>query len=148
MACCVTDVWLGWPNGYRPPASVPSRWTKRDGAMFSLSLSLSRLAVHPDEPQNAASLLIGRSIRLIRRARRWAALVTFADDSQGHEGTIYKATNWSYVGRTKPYPRWVSADGRQVAVLATKSRTKAEMLALGYSISGNYAKHKFVYVLR
>lgn len=110
-------------------------------------LSLSRLAVHPDEPQNAASLLIGASIRLIRRAGRWCDLVTFADFSQGHEGTIYKATNWTYVGKTKAYPRWVSSEGQQVAVLATKSRTKAEMEALGYSIAGHFPKHKFVYRL-
>lgn len=110
-------------------------------------LSLSRLAVAPDEPQNAASLLIGRSIRLVAKAGRWAALVTFADESQGHTGTIYRATNWQYVGRTKPQPRWVDADGRQVARLSTKSRTHAEMLALGHRLAGAFAKHKYVYRL-
>jgi hypothetical protein len=68
-------------------------------------LSLSRLALAPTEPQNAESILIGWSVRRIRREGKWVALVTFADESQGHTGTIYRATNWTYVGRTKPEAR-------------------------------------------
>lgn len=110
-------------------------------------LALSRLAVSPAEPQNAASLLIGASVRLIRRARRWAALVTFADESQGHTGTIYRATNWTYLGRTRPEARWVDSAGRQVARLATRSRTRAQMEALGHRMVGRFCKHKFAIAL-
>jgi hypothetical protein len=106
-------------------------------------LALSRLAVAPSEPTNGASLLIGQSIRRIRRARKWVALVTFADESQGHDGTIYRATNWRYVGRTKPESRWEDATGRQVSRLATKSRTKTQMETRGYRMVGKFAKHKF-----
>lgn len=106
-------------------------------------LSLTRLAVHPEMPRNSASFLIGRSIRAIKRDRRFSDLVTYADESQGHEGTIYKATNWAYVGRTGPYPRWVSAEGRQVARQSTKSRKDADMLALGHRRDGSFFKHKF-----
>ena len=110
-------------------------------------LALSRLAIAPGEPQNAASILIGESVRRIRRDRKWKALVTFADESQGHSGTIYRATNWVYVGRTKPEPRWEDASGRQVARKATKSRTAAQMDALGYRMVGKFSKHKFILVL-
>ena len=109
-------------------------------------LSLSRLALLPGEPQNAESLLIGASLRKIRRSRRWAALVTFADESQGHTGTIYRATNWTYAGRTRPEPRWETADGQQVSRLSTKSRTATQMVALGHRMVGKFAKHKFVMV--
>jgi hypothetical protein len=110
-------------------------------------LSLSRLAVAPGEPQNAASILIGWCVRSLRGAGKWSHLVTFADESQGHTGTIYRATGWTYVGRTKPLARWVDADGRQVSRLATKSRTAAEMIALGYRVQGKFAKHKFTMCL-
>ncbi len=110
-------------------------------------LSLSRLVCTSTEPQNGESLLIGRSIRKIRRDRKWKALVTFADESQGHTGTIYRATNWTYVGRTRPEPRWEDSSGRQVSRLATKSRTKAQMEALGYRMVGKFSKHKFVMLL-
>lgn len=110
-------------------------------------LSLSRLAMLPGEPQNAESILIGASVRRIRKAKRWAALVTYADESQGHRGTIYAATNWVYLGRTKPEPRWVDSAGRQVSRLSTHSRTDAQMTALGHRMVGKYAKHKFALAL-
>lgn len=110
-------------------------------------LSLSRLALIPGEPTNAESILIGASVRMIKRTRRWAALVTFADGSQGHTGTIYRATNWRYLGQTKPEPRWEDQHGRQVSRLATKSRTAAQMAALGHRMVGKFSKHKFVILL-
>lgn len=127
-----------------PPTNKCARTVHPD---WRRVLSLSRLVILPDEPQNAASLLIGASIRMIRKSGRWAALVTFADESQQHTGAIYKATNWTDCGRTKPAPRWVDANGKQVSVLSTKSRTKAQMLALGYRIEGRYSKRKFTMVL-
>ena len=107
-------------------------------------LALSRLAVHPDVPANGASFLIGRGVRVLRKAKAYPLRVTYADESQGHTGAIYRATNWLPAGKTKPEPRWLSKDGRQVARKATRTRTKAEMLALGYHVSGRYSKHRFI----
>jgi hypothetical protein len=103
--------------------------------------------VHPDVPKNGASFLVGRSIRLIRQGRRWTHLVTFADESQGHAGGIYRATNWTYVGRTKPEARFVDGSGKQVARKATTSRTRAQMEAIGCRMVGRFSKHKFVMAL-
>ena len=56
-----------------------------------------------------------------------------------------RAANWSYVGRTGPYPKWVDpTSGRQVAAKATKNRTKAQMEQLAYQRVGSFHKHKFV----
>lgn len=107
-------------------------------------LSLSRLAVAPTEPTNAESIFIGLCLRAIRTEGKWPALVTFADDSQGHTGTIYRATNWIELGKTQAKPRWVDAEGSQVSVLASKSRTVEQMRALGFRVEGKYAKTKFV----
>ncbi len=106
-------------------------------------LSLSRLACAPSEPQNAESLFIGDMLRTLNAERRWTAAVTFADESRGHEGTIYKATGWRYLNRTKPEPRWLDANGNQVSRLATKSRTAADMTRLGHRMVGKFCKHKF-----
>ena len=84
-------------------------------------------------------------LRIIDGEGRWVAAVTFADGSQGHVGTIYKATNWEYVGETKPEPRWEDANGKQVSRLSTKSRTAADMTALGYRMVGKFPKHKFIF---
>lgn len=129
---------------WMPPTKVCAQTVHPEWKMV---LSLSRLALAESEPCNAESLFIGAMIRQIKRARRWVALVTFADQSQGHNGVIYKATNWTYVGLTKPEPRWVDRSGAQVSRKATKSRTKKQMEELGYRMDGKYSKHKFVMVL-
>lgn len=135
-----------------PPTKVcaqsvlPEYWTK--------VISLTRLAVAPGEPQNAATMLIGASIKWLRTLRtpegavKWRALVTFADESQGHTGAIYKATNWLYKGTTGAYPRWLKPDGTQVATQSgPKTRTAQEMRDLGYEMVGKFRKHKFVMFL-
>ena len=87
---------------------------------------------------------MAQSVRLIRKDGRFVSLVTYADESQGHTGAIYRASGWEYVGRTGPYPRWIDAAGRQVACKATVNRTKAQMEALGHRKVGAYFKHKFI----
>lgn len=108
-------------------------------------LSLSRLVIMPDVPSNGASFLLGRSIREIRKSGNWKCLVTYADEWKGHTGAIYRATNWEYVGKTKPEAVWTDPrTGRMVARKAgAHTRTKAEMEALGYRCEGYFAKHKF-----
>lgn len=107
-------------------------------------LSLTRLAVHPNEPQNVASMLIAASIRWLRASKRWVALVTFADESQGHTGAIYRATNWIDRGISGRYERWVDTGGRQVSTKAGPvSRTRAQMLFLGFVSQGKFAKRRF-----
>lgn len=107
-------------------------------------VSLSRLVVHPSEPKNVCSMLIGASIRQLKKEGRWKTLVTYADHSQGHTGAIYRATNWEYAGTTGPYPKWVDATGKQTACKATKNRRKAEMEALGMVCVGRFLKEKFI----
>ncbi len=127
---------------WMPPTRVCAESVNREN--WKTVLSLSRLAVVPNEPTNVASMLIGACIRAFAKAKRWTSLVTFADQSQGHTGAIYRATNWEYVGLTKPEPRWVDKDGKQVSRLSTKSRTGATMRELGHVLVGKFSKHKFV----
>lgn len=105
-------------------------------------LSLSRLVIAPEVPTNAASFLIRHSMRLIDRDR-WPVLVTYADSWQCHQGTIYKAAGWREVGRSKPERRYVK-DGRMASRKAgPKTRTHAEMLALGYECVGAFSAIRF-----
>lgn len=125
-----------------PPTRVAAETVDKEN--WRRVLSLSRLSVRPDVPKNGASFLMAASRRIIEREQKWIALVTYADTFMGHTGAIYRADNWQYVGLTKPQPRWEDSEGRQVAKKATKTRTKAEMEALGYKMVGSFTKHKFV----
>ena len=126
-----------------PPTRVACESVNRE--QWKKVLSLTRMVVLPGVPKNAATFLLARSVREIRRDGRFVSLVTYADESQGHEGRVYRAANWTYVGKTGPYPRWLDPQtGRQVAPKATVNRTKAEMLNRGYKKQGAYFKHKYV----
>lgn len=108
-------------------------------------LSLSRLVVVPEVPTNGASFLMSKSIKLIKQDKRWKCLVTYADTWRGHTGAIYKATNWKYVGETQPHEVWIdpAADRLVARKAGPKTRTKQQMLDLGYISLGRHVKHKF-----
>ena len=111
-------------------------------------LTLTRLVVKPEVPQNAASFLIARSIKEIKKDRKWVALVTYADEGQEHTGAIYRATNWEYVGVRPGDPVYLTPEGRQVARKAGgKTRTNQEMIDLGCTNAGRTRKHKFTMML-
>jgi hypothetical protein len=112
-------------------------------------LALTRLVIVPGMPTNAASYLLGQSIKLIRLDARWTSLVTYADSGQGHTGAIYRATNWEYVGIMPGHTTWKTPEGGQVSRKTTnKTRNHAEMTELGYINAGRSGKHKFVMKLR
>jgi hypothetical protein len=134
---CLGVAWWIPPTRSAAEATFPENW---QGV-----LCLSRLVIAPDVPQNACTFLLARSRALID-AETWPCLVTYADDWRGHTGGIYRADNWAYVGKTKP-ERTYQLEGRMVARKAgPKTRTHAEMEALGAECVGSFAKHKFVMV--
>jgi len=64
--------------------------------------TLSRLWLSDDLPKNAESRVLGIVVRTLRRERRYKALVTFADPEAGHDGGIYRAAGFTYLGTTNP----------------------------------------------
>ena len=136
--CCGVAWWIP-PTRSAAKATYPQRW---QGV-----LCLSRLVIMPGIPKNACSFLLSRSRRMINE-HLWPCLVTYADDWRGHTGSIYRADNWQYVGKTKP-ERTYQIDGRMTARKAGgHTRTHAEMVALGAQVAGSFAKHKFVKVCK
>jgi hypothetical protein len=73
---------------------------------------LIRLWVHPEAPTNTASLIIGRSLKLL--PEQVGLVVTFADSGQQHVGAIYQATNFFYLGMSNQGIRYVDASGVEV----------------------------------
>jgi hypothetical protein len=134
---CQGVAWWIPPTKQAAEASFPERW---QGV-----LSLSRLVIAPGVPSNACTFLLARSRRMIS-AEEWPCLITYADDWRGHTGAIYRADNWTYMGKTKPEGTYIR-DGRMIArKRGDKTRTHAEMLALGAERIGSFAKHKFMLI--
>lgn len=109
----------------------------------STTLTLTRLVIMPDIPNNAASFLLGRSIRFIKKDNKFNFLITYADTYQNHTGAIYKATNWQYMGMTNPEPVWIMPDGTLKSRYKSGkgSNTHNEMLAQGAKL---VRKHIFI----
>lgn len=83
---------------------VRQETASRLGVPYKDVLELSRLAIHPEfQVKNFASFLISLSINSIRSVRPWVKkLVSFADTTHNHNGTVYKASNWKLDGIVKP----------------------------------------------
>ncbi len=108
-------------------------------------LSLSRLVVTPDVPGNGASFLLGRSCALVDR-RRWPWLVTYADSRLGHDGGIYRATNWVDEGLIPAGDVWVHRESGIQRGRKRGGRTMlaAEMVAAGFERMPAMPKRRFV----
>ena len=72
-----------------PPTRVAAESVNR--AEWQKVLSLTRLVILPNTPLNACSFLISRSLRMIWKEDRFRSIVSYADESQGHEGRVYRA---------------------------------------------------------
>lgn len=132
---CVGVAWWIPPTKSAALATFPQDWKK--------VLALSRLVIAPEVPKNACSFLLSRSIKLID-SNRWPCLVTYADTWRGHSGTIYKAAGWTYTGLTTPEATFTINGVMTARKAGGKTRTRAEMNALGAVFEGRHAKHKFV----
>lgn len=109
---------------------------------WRLVLNLTRLVCLPEAPRNSASFLLGKSISLIKKDKRYKSLVTFADEARGHVGGIYKATNWLYMGRVGPHQIWQDPKtGRQVS---NAHKSGEELYAVGYIRLSSFYKHKYI----
>ena len=66
-------------------------------------LELDRFCIHPSyQKKNLASWFISRCVLvLFREFPGVTQLVSFADETFGHSGTIYKAANWAVIGKTR-----------------------------------------------
>ena len=63
-------------------------------------LELRRLALIDAAPKNSESFFIGYCLRWLRKHTAYRRIVSYADISRGHVGTIYKATGFKLAGQT------------------------------------------------
>ena len=75
-------------------------------------IELRRLCCIDDTPKNTESFFIGATLRLLKKDWGGKTVVSYADTEYGHEGIIYKATNFEKVGMTK-YDKVIIHDGKR-----------------------------------
>lgn len=87
-------------------------------------LSLARLWLHDDLPHNSETVVIAKALKLVQR--RWLEVhpprfmnepyhvrkvISYADNTYGHEGTIYKAANFRRIGTVESKTRHKNTRG-------------------------------------
>ena len=128
LGCCVV---YGSPNPMQIARSVfGGQHTDR---VMQLHRGASTWWAH----EHAASFLLGRSLRLLKRDG-WGAVVAFSDPQAGEIGTVYQASNWRYCGLTAKRPDYHDATGkRQVGHFAVAGLIRRE----------RPRKHRYLYLL-
>lgn len=125
-----------------PPREVEKRY---GGKVWELS----RLYLLDDIPKNAETWLIGQSVKWIKRNHKDVGyLVSYADPSAGHSGTIYKAANWRVDGRTdddRKTPRCDYYDGRTGKKYGRRGNMPDDAIVLR---KPRVSKYRFVLSLR
>jgi hypothetical protein len=74
-------------------------WSKPVARMLDqkATLELRRLAIAPDAPSNTGSRLLAVMTRLLRRSHPQIATFISYQDTEVHQGTIYRAAGWNPV---------------------------------------------------
>jgi len=75
------------------------KWCPRDSSKL---VELRRLCCVDDTPKNAESFFISKTLRWMRKNTEFEVAVAYADPEHGHDGTIYRASNWKLMGLTSP----------------------------------------------
>lgn len=108
-------------------------------------LELNRLCINSTVPKNAASYLVGNSIRYLKD---WA-IVSYADGAMGHVGYVYQATNFLYCGSAKAHDKEYLIDGEWVHAkrLTNRGITSPSIWAKENNIQTKapQEKHRYIY---
>lgn len=78
-------------------------------------LELRRLCLIDDTPKNTESFFIARTLKWLEKNTKYSSVVSFADPNHGHQGVIYKASNFKYDGReSNGNPRILQYGDKQI----------------------------------
>ncbi len=121
-------------------------------------VELKRFCLAPGAPKNTASWMIAKCIKVLKGYKTVDTILSYADPEAGHEGVIYKASNFRYLGQSKK-GQAIIMKGKTIHLRAAYQKVEgkytktAEEVKLGLktgqakyiSLQG---KHVYVYNLR
>jgi len=73
---------------------------------------LRRLCCIDDTPTNTESFFIGKTLKWLKQNTDAEVIISYSDLQQGHEGVVYKASNFISMGQT-PSGQALMVDGKQ-----------------------------------
>lgn len=117
-------------------------------------LELRRLVLIDDTPKNTESYFIGATLRWLKKNTQVRKIISYADPNYGHEGIIYKASNFNLLGKTSA-GRVIVWQGKKYHDKAIRTKYKGELKPFAKKLKvalekgeAEYVKQlpKFIYI--
>lgn len=135
-------------------ANVWKKYVKQEEDL----LELRRLCCIDDTFKNTESYFIGGTIKWLKKNTKIKTIISYADETYGHSGIIYKATNFEYKGMTKP-GRVIWYKGKRYHDKTIRTRYKGSLKPYAKEIKialekgeaeyeSTLGKHVYIYKLR
>lgn len=108
---------------------------------------LHRMAIHPDAPANTGSWFIHRALDCLKEYKQnYWAVISFADSTEGHDGTVYQAASADYTGMTAECVYYRDeTDTLRAPRQCGENITKGEARERGWEVVKREAKHRYVF---
>lgn len=108
-------------------------------------LELRRLCCIDDTPKNTESYFIGNTLRWLRDNTQVEKIISYADMDYNHQGTIYKASNFKYLGTTSKGRRIVY-EGRLYHDKAIRTKYKGKLKPFAQRIKTSLENEEAYYI--
>lgn len=139
--------------GFATPISENVRksvWEdEHEEEMKNYTTELHRLVTFDDCPHNTETWFISRGLDALKEYKsKYRAVISFADSTEDHDGTIYQASNAIYYGKTGEHTFYRDQDGalrppRQNGVNISKDEARDR----GWDIEKRSHKHRYLFLL-
>lgn len=112
-------------------------------------IELHRMAIHPKAPHNTGSWFITRALDWLKGYKsQYKAVVSFADSTEGHDGTVYQAANADYYGKSGTATFYKDQEGvLRHARQNGENITQEAAANRGWEPVKRDAKHRYVFWL-
>lgn len=114
---------------------------------------LTRLWIADWAPPFVESRTIAACLRILRRDKVCKVVISYADPLQGHYGTVYQASNWTFVGQMAPSQQLRFSDGTLMHQRAAFDRfgadspSKLKPVDPGVKLEKVPGKFKYMYAI-
>jgi hypothetical protein len=110
---------------YGKPAmnNQASKWNPNNPEKL---LELRRLCCIDDTPKNTESYFIGKCLKWLKKHTDIEVIISYADMTHNHEGTIYKATNFEHMGMS-PGGKVIMLNGKKYHDKTIRTKYKGKL---------------------
>lgn len=135
-------------------ANVWKKYAQKESEL----IELKRLCCIDNTPKNTESFFIGHTLRWLKKNTEIKTVISYADMTYSHEGTIYKASNFTYAGMTAK-GKVIMYNGKRYHDKTIRTKYKGELKPFAVEIKkalengtaeyvDTLGKHIYLYGLR